>query len=102
MGIHILSVNRKISVKALILYNQLPNSPIALDCAGASCPGGWDKGGEVRGLGNRLLSLIPTCTDLEFSLLSAVSAIFRDFFASINKTCIFSGGMDTRLSFYGV
>ena len=51
MGIHILSVNRKISVKALILYNQLPNSPIALDCAGASCPGGWDKGGGGKGIG---------------------------------------------------
>ena len=49
MGIHILSVNRKISVKALILYNQLPNSPIALGRAGASCPGGWDKGGKEIG-----------------------------------------------------
>ena len=46
MGIHIPSVNRKISVKALILYNQLPNSPIALDCAGASCPGGGIRGGR--------------------------------------------------------
>ena len=49
MDIHILSVNRKISVKALILNNQLPNSPIALGRAGASCPGVWDKGSKGIG-----------------------------------------------------